>query len=72
MWDYNIGLVRVTPFFKCLGYAKVRCRCWIMKSLSLLILPCRPSLPRPLAPRLVSRTFASASLAALSPLKVCW
>jgi len=23
MWDYNIGLVRITPFFKCLGYAKV-------------------------------------------------
>ncbi len=23
MWDYNIGLVRMTPFFKCLKYAKV-------------------------------------------------
>ncbi|RCI09552.1 hypothetical protein L249_4104 [Ophiocordyceps polyrhachis-furcata BCC 54312] len=23
MWDYNIGLVRMTPFFKCLGYPKV-------------------------------------------------
>ncbi|PHH83178.1 hypothetical protein CDD82_3225 [Ophiocordyceps australis] len=23
MWDYNIGLVRMTPFFKCLGYAKM-------------------------------------------------
>ncbi|KAH7035503.1 uncharacterized protein B0I36DRAFT_93505 [Microdochium trichocladiopsis] len=22
MWDYNIGLVRITPFFKCHGYAK--------------------------------------------------
>ncbi|PHH76799.1 hypothetical protein CDD80_1211 [Ophiocordyceps camponoti-rufipedis] len=22
MWDYNIGLVRMTPFFKCLGYPK--------------------------------------------------
>ncbi|KAH7197798.1 uncharacterized protein B0J16DRAFT_352575 [Fusarium flagelliforme] len=22
MWDYNIGLVRMTPFFKCLGYGK--------------------------------------------------
>lgn len=24
MWDYNIGLVRITPFFKCLKYSKVR------------------------------------------------
>lgn len=23
MWDYNIGLVRMTPFFKSLGYPKV-------------------------------------------------
>lgn len=23
MWDYNVGLVRMTPFFKCLGYSKV-------------------------------------------------
>ena len=23
MWDYNIGLVRITPFFKCLEYSKV-------------------------------------------------
>lgn len=23
MWDYDVGLVRITPFFKCLGYAKV-------------------------------------------------
>ena len=23
MWDYNIGLVRVTPFFKCCEYSKV-------------------------------------------------
>ncbi|TWU76473.1 hypothetical protein ED733_007235 [Metarhizium rileyi] len=22
MWDYNIGLVRMTPFFKCMGYPK--------------------------------------------------
>ncbi|KAI9780944.1 MAG: hypothetical protein M1839_006382 [Geoglossum umbratile] len=22
MWDYNIGLVRITPFFKCCGYSK--------------------------------------------------
>lgn len=22
MWDYNIGLVRMTPFFKCRGYGK--------------------------------------------------
>ena len=31
MWDYNIGLVRVTPFFKCCKYSKVRwnhnCKC---------------------------------------------
>ena len=24
MWDYNIGLVRITPFFKCCEYGKVR------------------------------------------------
>ncbi|KAH0597484.1 hypothetical protein MHUMG1_04862 [Metarhizium humberi] len=24
MWDYNIGLVRMTPFFKCMGYPKTR------------------------------------------------
>lgn len=23
MWDYNIGLVRITPFFKALEYPKV-------------------------------------------------
>lgn len=23
MWDYNIGLVRITPFFKCCNYSKV-------------------------------------------------
>lgn len=23
LWDYNIGLVRVTPFFKCCKYSKV-------------------------------------------------
>ncbi|KAK5998437.1 hypothetical protein PT974_00816 [Cladobotryum mycophilum] len=24
MWDYNVGLVRMTPFFKSLGYAKTK------------------------------------------------
>ena len=24
MWDYNVGLVRITPFFKCCKYSKVR------------------------------------------------
>ncbi len=24
MWDYNIGLVRITPFFKCCKYSKVK------------------------------------------------
>jgi hypothetical protein len=23
MWDYNVGLVRMTSFFKCRGYSKV-------------------------------------------------
>lgn len=23
MWDYNIGLVRTTPLFRCMGYSKV-------------------------------------------------
>ncbi len=25
MWDYNVGLVRMTPFFKCCKYQKVCC-----------------------------------------------
>lgn len=25
MWDYNVGLVRITPFFKCCKYSKVGC-----------------------------------------------
>lgn len=25
MWDYNVGLVRMTPFFKCCKYSKVVC-----------------------------------------------
>lgn len=24
MWDYNIGLTRITPFFKCFKYPKVK------------------------------------------------
>lgn len=24
MWDYNVGLVRMTPFFKCCKYSKVQ------------------------------------------------
>jgi hypothetical protein len=27
MWDYNIGLVRITPFFKSCKYSKVCCSC---------------------------------------------
>lgn len=23
LWDYNVGLVRITPFFKCCKYSKV-------------------------------------------------
>jgi hypothetical protein len=23
MWDYSVGLVRMTSFFKCRGYSKV-------------------------------------------------
>ena len=23
IWDYNVGLVRITPFFKCCKYSKV-------------------------------------------------
>jgi len=26
MWDYNVGLVRMTPFFKCCKYGKVSAR----------------------------------------------
>lgn len=33
MWDYNVGLVRMTPFFKCCKYSKV---------CSLDPLPCSP------------------------------
>ncbi|KAI9823499.1 MAG: hypothetical protein M1819_001342 [Sarea resinae] len=29
MWDYNIGLVRITPFFKCCNYSKA---CWQLVS----------------------------------------
>ena len=29
MWDYNIGLVRITPFFKCCKYSKVGHRLFI-------------------------------------------
>lgn len=29
MWDYNVGLVRMTPFFKCCKYSKV----WFFRSL---------------------------------------
>lgn len=25
MWDYDNGLVRITPFFKACNYSKVRC-----------------------------------------------
>ena len=32
LWDYNVGLVRTTPLFKCCGYGKV---CYL------------PSLPQP-------------------------
>ena len=28
MWDYNIGLVRITPFFKCCKYSKVKVSCF--------------------------------------------
>lgn len=28
MWDYNVGLVRMTPFFKCCKYSKV----WLFPS----------------------------------------
>ncbi|TQV98820.1 hypothetical protein V2A60_007483 [Cordyceps javanica] len=24
MWDYDVGLVRITPFFKCMGFAKTK------------------------------------------------
>ena len=30
MWDYNVGLVRMTPFFKCCKYSKVSF-CWHRK-----------------------------------------
>ncbi|KOS18272.1 hypothetical protein ESCO_003066 [Escovopsis weberi] len=35
MWDYNIGLVRMTPFFKCLGYAKTKPSQMLDKNLGL-------------------------------------
>lgn len=28
MWDYNVGLVRMTPFFKCCQYGKVGPNFW--------------------------------------------
>lgn len=30
VWDYNVGLVRMTPFFKSCKYSKVRYRCQSM------------------------------------------
>ncbi|PHH86263.1 hypothetical protein CDD83_10490 [Cordyceps sp. RAO-2017] len=35
MWDYNIGLVRMTPFFKCLGYPKTKPSQMLDKNLGL-------------------------------------
>ncbi len=40
MWDYNTGLVRITPFFKALNYPKVRGL--VSGELAELILPRRP------------------------------
>ncbi|KAL9060788.1 MAG: hypothetical protein Q9162_000492 [Coniocarpon cinnabarinum] len=38
MWDYNIGLVRITPFFKCQGYQKV-CGCCCAQAAGCLLTP---------------------------------
>lgn len=34
MWDYNIGLVRITHLFKCQGYSKVSESLWISITLN--------------------------------------
>ena len=43
MWDYNIGLVRITPFFKCCKYSKVRS--WLLQNISVLTCHSRLLLP---------------------------
>lgn len=45
LWDYQIGLVRVTPFFKALGYSKVCSNKPLLLSRSNSFH--RPLLPRP-------------------------
>lgn len=41
MWDYNIGLVRMTPFFKCCNYGKVRVSSRVATIMANSSRPCR-------------------------------
>lgn len=67
LWDYQIGLVRVTPFFKALGFSKV-CSCRRCSS-SRANLFFRPPQRKPSEPIQASKTLYTASLAARSRLK---
>jgi len=68
LWDYQIGLVRVTPFFKALGFSKVCSHkiCSWSRANSFY----RPPQRKPSEPTQASKTLYTASLAALSRLKV--
>jgi hypothetical protein len=65
MWDYNIGLVRITPFFKCCGFSKVSPSSSSAPTEAPLIVK-RP-LPRRCSPRILTcKAIASQSPADLS------
>ena len=67
LWDYQIGLVRVTPFFKALGFSKV-CNHKIYSSKEANSF-CRQPQRKQSELTLASKTLYTASLAALSRLK---
>ena len=67
LWDYQIGLVRVTPFFKALGFSKV-CNYTTYSSRQANSF-CRQPQRKPSELTQASKTLYTASLAALSRLK---
>jgi hypothetical protein len=60
MWDYQVGLVRITPFFKAFGYGKV---CQRIASFCITIADHfhRPPRRKPSRPTQASRTLFTAS-----------
>lgn len=69
LWDYNIGLVRMTPFFKCCRYSKVS-SVWAYLHTSKTADTSRPHPPRCSTKTPASATSPTASPAAPSPHKV--